>query len=41
MTVEEIFTAIGTHMLEGIMMHEQISRAYDFLNMKGYTRDYE
>lgn len=36
MTVEEVFTAIGTHMLEGIMMHEQISRAYDFLNMKGY-----
>lgn len=41
MIVEEIFTKLKTHMLEGMVFHDQLSRYYDFLNLKGYKRCHE
>ena len=36
MTVEEIFSKISSHMVEGMMHHEQFSDYYDFLGLDGY-----
>lgn len=41
MVVEEIFTRLKNHMLEGMVFHDQMSRYYDFLNLKGYKRCHE
>lgn len=41
MTVEEIFKNISSHMIKGIMVHEQMSDYYDFLNLHGYKRMHE
>lgn len=41
MTVEEIFGRISTHMLNGVMVHEQLANYYDFLGLCGYMRCHE
>lgn len=41
MTVEEIFKEISAHMIKGVMIHEQLSDYYDFLNLHGYKRCHE
>ena len=41
MTKEEIFGKISSHMLKGLMIHEQLSDYYDFLNLHGYKRCHE
>ena len=38
MTVEDIFTSLVAHMKEGIMMHEDMMNAFDFLGLKGYSK---
>ena len=41
MVIEEIFAKLKNHMLEGMVFHDQMSRYYDFLNLKGYKRCHE
>lgn len=41
MTLDEIYTQIAEHMLEGIMFHEASANYYDFLNLKGFKRMHE
>ena len=41
MTVEEIYSRIANHMIQGMMMHEQLANYYDFLGLKGYKRCHE
>ena len=36
MTIEEIFSQIAAHMVEGLMMHSQMSDYFGFLGLKGY-----
>ena len=36
MTVDEIFSQISAHMIEGLMVHVQLSDYYGFLGLKGY-----
>ena len=38
MTVEEIFNKIASHMVEGIMYHDEFAKAYDFLGLYGYAK---
>ena len=40
-TVEEIFKTLSSHMIKGIMIHEQMADYYDFLNLHGYKRCHE
>lgn len=41
MTVEEIFNKISSHMLEGVMFHADMVKAYDFLGLWGWARCHE
>ena len=41
MTVEEIFSQISDHMVQGIMFHAQMSDYYNFLGLKGYAACHE
>ena len=41
MTVEEIFSEISKHMIEGIMIHAQMADYYNFLGLKGYSKCHE
>jgi len=41
MTVEEIFAKLATHMAKGLMIHDQISHIYGFLNLCGYQKCHE
>lgn len=41
MTVDEIFAKINSHMIEGVMLHDQMAEYYDFLNFHGYKRCHE
>ena len=41
MTVEEIYSKLATHMIKGLMAHEQLANYYDFLGLKGYKRCHE
>ena len=36
MSAEEIFLRLVAHMLEGMMLHEQLADYFDFLALKGY-----
>ena len=38
MTIEEIFNKIATHMIQGIMYHDELAKAYDFLGFFGYAK---
>ena len=37
MTIEEIFTKLAAHMVEGIMFHDEVAKAYDFLGLYGFA----
>ena len=37
MTVEEIYTKLGTHMKEGTLYHHEFAKAYEFLGLRGYA----
>lgn len=41
MTVEEIFTQLAEHMLEGIKIHCDFAQAYDFLGLYGFSKCHE
>lgn len=41
MTVEEIYSKLASHMIQGLMTHEQLANYYDFLGLKGYKRCHE
>ena len=41
MTVEEVFSKIAEHMVNGMMFHEQMANYYDFLGLQGYKRCHE
>lgn len=38
MTIDDIFSDISTHMVEGLMTHDQLATYYCFLNMQGYAK---
>ena len=38
MTIEEIFNQLASHMVEGIMYHDDMAKAYDFLALRGFAR---
>ena len=38
MEIHEIFSKLSTQMLIGFMTHEDLSKYFDFLNLKGYKR---
>lgn len=38
MTVEEIFNKLAQHMCEGVMYHDEMQRAYDFLGLWGFSK---
>lgn len=38
MTVEEIFNKLVSHMVEGIMIHDEMANAYDFLGLYGFAK---
>lgn len=41
MTVEEIFSHIAQHMIEGLMTHSQMIDYYAFLGLEGYSKCHE
>ena len=41
MSVDEIFRELSSHITKGVMLHEQMSDYYDFLNLHGYKRCHE
>ena len=41
MTVDEIFSKLATHMIEGMMIHDQFQQAYDFLGLYGFSKCHE
>ena len=41
MTVEEIFDKLSSHLVLGLMTHEQFCNYYDFLGLQGYKRCHE
>ena len=38
MKIEEVFSTIVSHMIEGIMFHDEASKMYNFLGLWGYAR---
>ena len=38
MTTEEIFNKLASHMVEGIMIHDEMANAYDFLGLYGFAK---
>lgn len=36
MTIDEIFSALGEHMIEGLMVHSQLSDYFGFIGLDGY-----
>lgn len=41
MTVDEIFTKLAAHMVEGMMIHDTLSKGYDFLGLYGFSKCHE
>ena len=38
MTIDEIFSKMATHMVEGLMIHDQLSQAFCYLGLYGYEK---
>lgn len=38
MTIEDIFSKMATHMVEGLMIHDQLSQVFCYLNLYGYEK---
>ena len=41
MTLEEIFSELAAHAIEGMMIHDQMITYYCFLSLKGYAKCHE
>lgn len=41
MTSEEVFSQIGQHMIEGLMVHSQLADYFAFLGFKGFQKCHE
>lgn len=41
LNIEEIYSQLSSHMVKGVMFHEQMADYYDFLNLHGYKRCHE
>ena len=41
MTIEDVFTQFGQHMIKGLMVHTQLSDFFNFLGLKGYHKCHE
>ena len=41
MTIVEIYSKINEHMINGLMLHDQLANYYDFLGLEGYKRCHE
>lgn len=41
MTIDEIFSVMASHMIQGIMTHEQLMNSYAFLGLEGYAKCHE
>jgi len=41
MTASEIFSKIASHIIEGIMVHEQLMNSYLFMGLSGYAACHE
>ena len=41
MTVSEIFTELSSHMIKGMMIHDQMANYYKFLGLSGYAKCHE
>lgn len=41
MELKEIYNTLAEHMINGMMLHEQMANYYDFLGLKGYKRCHE
>lgn len=41
MNIEELYSKVAIHALEGVMFHDQMNHYYDFLGLKGYSKDHE
>lgn len=41
MTLIEIYTKLTSHVLKGMMIHEEMANYYDFLGLEGYKRCHE
>ena len=41
MTLKEIYNEINEHMINGLMLHDQLANYYDFLGLEGYKRCHE
>lgn len=39
--MEEIYKVLSGHFIEGMMVHDQMARYYDFLGLRGYKRYHE
>lgn len=37
MTIEEVFTKMASHILDGVMIHEQLVHYHNFLHLPGYA----
>ena len=40
MSIDEIFSALSAHMVEGMMYHDQMCRYYGFLGLYGYRKEH-
>ena len=41
MNIEELYSKLIAHILEGVMFHDQMNHYYDFLGLRGYSKDHE
>lgn len=41
MTLEQVYSDVAAHMVEGLMVHEHLANYYDFLGLGGYKRCHE
>lgn len=41
MTLDEIFSELAAHFVEGVMLHSQMANYYGFLGLDGYVRCHE
>ena len=41
MSIDEIFSSLSSHMIKGIMLHEQLMNSYLFLGLYGYAKCHE
>ena len=40
MTIDEVFSKLATHMIEGLMFHDEVSICYDFIGLRAYAKEH-